>query len=791
MLTINKQVNQSAAGARAGRSRKGRGFWYGMLGRALDEDRGRRGEPPRLSADEVLAWGSAFFGRIGDWPNHTSGPIPEAPGETWLLIAAALARGLRGLPCSGTLARFFSERRGRFKPADMKLCDEQIVAWADAWLERTGDWPTHDSGLILSGGRITWRLVDLALRAGRGELREEGSLEEFLASRRGVARARLKVVKILAWADAYHKRAAHWPSDVCGPVAEARTESWREIDHALAAGLRGLAGGSSLAGLLAEKRKVRNEGEPRKLALAEILEWADAYHERTGTWPDSESGVIPESPGDDWSDVQHALVWGGRGLDGDSSILKLLAEQRRVTHKLHSPELTFPLILSWADTFHTSNGQWPTRYSGPVGVALGETWRSIDVAIRYGCRGVPGGWTLARLLSQKRTKKDLARRPRLTDKQILKWADVHRKVTGMWPSARSGAVSGAAGENWASIQQCLRLGFRGLNGGRTLLGLLRANRNMVLQSKPRRLTTQRILGWADAHHARTGRWPTARQDLIPESPGDNWRIVSEALYAGTRGLPGGSSLSQLLAEQRGVPDRYRRQGLSYSRILQWADQFHDRTGRWPTSRCGLVADAPGETWGGIDYALLVGCRGLPGGISLARLLTIERGIRCRAHRPALSLSEITRWALAHRDRTGRWPKPESAVIPESWGDTWRAVDSALRFGSRGLEGGMSLTRLQSIESASSSERGHPSGLSVVSPAVTRTLAKRQRASQVATDSIRPSISLEKRPFYARHHHADTALLSQCEIRTRILVPGGGGASAQGDESRAEKARRPA
>ncbi len=157
------------------------------------------------------------------------------------------------------------------------------------------------------------------------------------------------------------------------------------------------------------------------------------------------------------------------------------------------------------------------------------------------------------------------------------------------------------------------IGLSRIEGRCTLLALLRAKRIVERLPMPRRLTAQRILTWADAHHARTGRWPRARPDPIPESPEENWRNVSEALYVGTRGLPGGSSLSQLLAEQRGVPDRFRRQGLSYSRILQWADQFHARTGRWPTSRCGPVAEAPGETWGGIDYALLEGCRGLPGG----------------------------------------------------------------------------------------------------------------------------------------------------------------------------------
>ena len=129
MLTINTQFNHSAAGASAGRSRKGLGFWYGMLGRALEEDRGRRGEPPSLSADEVFAWGTAFLGRTGDWPDYTSGPIPEAPrrnmaarrgsagtGAAWL----ALYRHARAF-LQGTARSIQSGRPEAFRRADRRL----------------------------------------------------------------------------------------------------------------------------------------------------------------------------------------------------------------------------------------------------------------------------------------------------------------------------------------------------------------------------------------------------------------------------------------------------------------------------------------------------------------------------------------------------------------------------------------------------------------------------------------------------------------------------------------------
>ena len=51
-----------------------------------------------------------------------------------------------------------------------------------------------------------------------------------------------------------------------------------------------------------------------------------------------------------------------------------------------------------------------------------------------------------------------------------------------------------------------------------------------------------------------------------------------------------------------------------------ADAYHARAGAWPHAHSGAVADAPGETWRGVDAALRGGHRGLRGGDSLFRLL---------------------------------------------------------------------------------------------------------------------------------------------------------------------------
>jgi hypothetical protein len=137
----------------------------------------------------------------------------------------------------------------------------------------------------------------------------------------------------------------------------------------------------------------------------------------------------------------------------------------------------------------------------------------------------------------------------------------------------------------------------------------------------------------------------------------------------------------------------RKPPLSEAQVLAWADAHHARTGRWPDARAGPVPGAPGQTWQALNQALARGCRGLPGGSSLARLLAERRGRRNRRQAPRLTEGELLRWADLHRGRTGRWPTPTSGPLPEAPGETGSAVASALYAGRRGLPGGQTLARL--------------------------------------------------------------------------------------------------
>jgi hypothetical protein len=138
--------------------------------------------------------------------------------------------------------------------------------------------------------------------------------------------------------------------------------------------------------------------------------------------------------------------------------------------------------------------------------------------------------------------------------------------------------------------------------------------------RPTELSVEQILVWADEHHARTGRWPGQHTGRVTAAPDQDWHKIDLALRQGFRGLPGGDSLSRLLARARGLPELAPRPPLTVELILAWADAHRARAKRWPGVLSGPIVEAPGENWRAVNLALHRGFRGLPGGDSLRHLL---------------------------------------------------------------------------------------------------------------------------------------------------------------------------
>jgi hypothetical protein len=207
-------------------------------------------------------------------------------------------------------------------------------------------------------------------------------------------------------------------------------------------------------------------------------------------------------------------------------------------------------------------------------------------------------------------------------------------------------------------------------------------------------SVSRILCWADSHHKRFGDWPRSKSGPIADAPWETWNSVDMALSKGLRGMPGGSTLPRFLLKHRGKRVLTRPPPLTIARILRWADAHCRRTGKYPKQYSGPVKDATGETWSGINAALLHGMRGLPAGLSLPRLLARERDTRNYHGMPKFTEAQIVRWAKAHQRRTGQWPHRGCGAVREAPSELWHKIDTVLRSGHRGLPGSSSLYRLR-------------------------------------------------------------------------------------------------
>ncbi len=256
-------------------------------------------------------------------------------------------------------------------------------------------------------------------------------------------------------------------------------------------------------------------------------------------------------------------------------------------------------------------------------------------------------------------------RPELTENDVLAWADAFYAQTGRWPTARSGPVAQAPGENWSALSDALRSGSRGLPGGSSLFRLLAAERGARNPKALPSLTRSEIIRWADLYHDRHGTWPKMSSGPIPEVAGETWKRVNASLIYGTRGLPGRTTLKRLLWEYRGV-NYYRTRGpFTVEGILAWADAHHARTGNWPDAESGHIPECPGGAWDVVEIALVRGSHGLPGGSSLARLLAERRAVRNRYYAPDLTIPQIRAWVEAFVARTGRSPERRFGPVPEA------------------------------------------------------------------------------------------------------------------------------
>ena len=194
------------------------------------------------------------------------------------------------------------------------------------------------------------------------------------------------------------------------------------------------------------------------------------------------------------------------------------------------------------------------------------------------------------------------------DREGLKLADLDRDgvmdivMNGFWwAGPKSGSRRGDYTEftidagffspKAQRLNNSTKNGIGDFNGdGRVDVGLVSAEGNKVCLAvymaplNPREEKWQKIvvkedfgnchqLEVADEHKATSGMWPTLTSGTIAGTEKETWSMVDAALRQGQRGLPGGSSLAQLLEEHRGVRNPQNLPPFTVEKILEWADEY--------------------------------------------------------------------------------------------------------------------------------------------------------------------------------------------------------------------------
>ena len=286
-------------------------------------------------------------------------------------------------------------------------------------------------------------------------------------------------------------------------------------------------------------------------------------------------------------------------------------------HGYRKPFLTEADILKDMDAFYRLHGRWPTsRSRKPVPGKPDESWLGYENALYWAKRGLPQRSSLTRLLHDSGRRKNPLTPLNVTEDDVWSMIQEHHNKTGKWPSAWiEDEVPGGIFTSWNHVNDTLesgRLGFK------SSLSKLKGARGVLNRRGKSRLSKKVIVRIAKKYFESNGKWPSALSGSIPELPGHTWKSVDLSLRFGYYSLPGGDTLSQLLAAKGALNNSKKR--LTEKAVIQSIRSHYRRTGRRPSRRLtSTIPELPGYTWGAVDKNLQKGNSGLPGGSSLFQM----------------------------------------------------------------------------------------------------------------------------------------------------------------------------
>jgi len=343
-------------------------------------------------------------------------------------------------------------------------------------------------------------------------------------------------------------------------------------------------------------------------------------------------------------------------------------------------------IIMWACEWKNVTGRWPRQTDGVI-PGTTETWTNIHGALKAGFRGLPGDQSLAQFLETNLGVLNKMSIPPFTEEDVTRWAKEWYEKNGQWPKTEDGVIPGTR-VTWLLVEVRLRVGGKGMKGGMGLSRFLHTR--LGVRPRATELTVEQIKTWIREWHSRMGEWPKVATPGVIPGTHETWAKIASALSAGRRGLEPGQSLAALVRDISGVRhprDTKNAPKFTVKQIVTWAKEWYGRTGAWPTARTkGLIPGSSGENWHRVDWALVNGKRGLPGGMTLVMLLKKKLGAsnplpeRVRRVKDPAAIAEfvheVREKMIAWFKKTGKWPSKRSPTVP-GVSANWHQVQKSL------------------------------------------------------------------------------------------------------------------
>lgn len=364
------------------------------------------------------------------------------------------------------------------------------------------------------------------------------------------------VSEIVSEMIALEKRTGKLPTKLTpGHIAALGYVTWNAVDRALYHGFHGLPGGSSLSLIQEGFIKLSARGKIHELPMEQFDEVICEWHRERGMWPSKSTKGRCDRLRVSWGTIHDNLVKKGTSL---AAVVARLSNQSYRKKNWTITELE-RLVLS----HYERCGEWPSLATQGFAPETTMSWTAISERLRN------NGSSLAMIVAK--LANTTYKHEEFTMRQFEEMITEEHERSGNWPTDNSKGYAPGTTLSWCAV------GVRLRKLGTTLSCVVdRLSGRTPLRQK---LSEQLIEKWVIDWMRHTGMEPGPKTEGTIPGTSLSWANINDNLKYGKRGLPGGDSLTKMVARIKARKIKKTTKKSSGSMAEKQAPRNHNRRPR--------------------------------------------------------------------------------------------------------------------------------------------------------------------------------------------------------------------